>query len=87
MIKVRKDRVKFKGSIPELMSELSMLCRNLRKAIAEETTDEIAKDFVMDAVKLGLKTDEELQKEADKICKNLEAFLKNCFEKEGEENE
>lgn len=87
MIKVRKDNVRFKGSIPELCSELGMLCRNLRKAIAEETTDEIAKDFVLRAVKLGLKTDEELKKEADEICRNLENFLEKFLDKEGEANE
>ena len=73
MIKIKKDRVKFKGSIPELCAEITVLCVNLRKTISEELSEEYAKDLILKAVNLGLKTEEEIKKELlDKLGELIE---------------
>ena len=80
MIKVKKDKVKFEGKATDLCAELSMLCRNLKEAFAVNLPEHIAKELVMSAAELGLKSDEELNNAAQDIIKRL-------FNEEGENNE
>lgn len=80
MIKVKKDRVRFKGSIAEICAEVTILCMNLRKSFSEELPEEIVKELIIKAVNLGLKTEEEINKEISEKLANL------CGE-EGENNE
>ena len=80
MIKSKKGKVILKGKATELCAELSMICRNLKKVFAEELPEHIAKELVMSAAEIGLKSEEELHNAVQDIIKRL-------FNEEGENNE
>ena len=77
MIKVKKGKVMFKGSATEILSELSVLCRDLKEALAVNLQEHIAKELVMSAAEIGLKSDEELHDAVQDI-------IKKFINKEGE---
>ena len=79
MIKVKKDKVKFEGKAIDLCAELSMICRNLKEVFAENLPEHIAKELVMSAAEIGLKSEEELHDAVQDIIKRLN--------EEGENNE
>lgn len=68
MIKVNKGNVQISGNVLQISDEFSMLVHLLLKMKMESgIPEEIAKDMLRHAFETGLKSEEEIKKEADKI--------------------
>ena len=68
MIKVNKGSVEISGNGLQIMGEFSTLVHLLLEMKVESgTPEEIAKDMLRHAFETGLKSEEEIKKEADKI--------------------
>mgnify|MGYP005791693735 CR=1 FL=1 len=68
MIKINKGNVQISGNGLQISSEFSMLVRSLLKMKMESgTPEEIAKDMIRHDFETGLKSEEEIHKEAEAI--------------------
>ena len=68
MIKVNKGNVQISGNGLQISDEFSMLVHSLLKMKMESgTPEEIAKDMLRHAFETGLKSEEEIHEEAEKI--------------------
>lgn len=68
MIKINKGNVQISGNGLQISSEFSMLVRSLLKMKMESgTPEEIAKDMLRHDFETGLKSEEEIHKEAEEI--------------------
>lgn len=61
-----------RGNIPTICTDLSMLIRGINEIISENLCEEAAHEMIMRSVELGLKSDNEIQKE---ILKRLKGEL------------
>ena len=68
----KKGEITFKGNVPDLMTDLSMIARATREFFMERgmSKDE-AEEGIKHAVELGFWTEEELAKENNKLVKEL----------------
>ena len=73
MIKCNKKReITFKGNVPDLMTDLSMIAIKMRELFMEKgmSKDE-AEEGIKYAVEVGFWTEEELVEEKNKLIKEL----------------
>lgn len=68
----KKGEITFKGNVPDIMTDLSMIARTTREFFMERgmLKDE-AEEEIKHAVELGFWTEEELAKENNKLVKEL----------------
>lgn len=65
MIQVNKNHITITGEVPTILTELTILIKNIN-----ENIEEIDKEDIKKAVKDGFKTNEEIIKETKRIIKN-----------------
>lgn len=84
MIRVENGRMEARGSVPELCSDLSTVVSGLNDLIAEGIGTEGSHEMIMKAVELGLKSEDEIRAEAQKVIDDfmdsLKAKLTKMFE-------
>lgn len=66
MLKVDFERTEIKGSEPHILTEFTMLARNLRELLAEDESTECADMKIAKAIELSKKTEDELDEEISK---------------------
>ena len=66
MLKVDFGRTEIKGSEPHILTEFTMLARNLRELLAEDESTECADMKIAKAIELSKKTEDELDEEISK---------------------
>ena len=80
MIKFEDGTIELKGTIPSLMTETTMILREIKEAaIKDGLSEEGAKDFIRESIESAFMTKEQLKEE---VAKN---FLKLVFGKLGDE--
>ena len=77
MIFTNKGNINIDGSVEEILADFSVICKNLKKS------DKVGKEKLDYAYNLGLKSDEELDKEKQKISEEVnklfEDLIKDLF--------
>jgi hypothetical protein len=68
----KKGEITFKGNVPDLMTDLSMISRKMRELFMEKgmSKDE-AEEGIKHAVEVGFWTEEELTEESNKLVEEL----------------
>lgn len=68
----KKGEITFKGNVPDIMSDLSIIARAMRELFMKKgmSKDEAEKG-IKHAVEIGFWTEEELTKEKNKLVKEL----------------
>ena len=66
MLKVDFGRTEIKGSETHILTEFTMLARNLRELLAEDESTECADMKIAKAIELSKKTEDELDEEISK---------------------
>lgn len=68
----KKGEITFKGNVPDLMTDLSVIARKMRELFMEKgmPKDE-AEEGIKHAVEVGFWTEEEITKENNKLVKEL----------------
>ena len=66
MLKVDFERTEIKGSEPHILTEFTMLARNLREFLAEDESTECTDMKIAKAIELSKKTEDELDEEISK---------------------
>lgn len=80
MIKFEDGTIEIKGTVPLLMTETTMILREIKEAaIKDGLSEEDAKDFIRESIESAFMTKEQLKEE---VAKN---FLKSVFGKLGDE--
>lgn len=80
MIKFEDGTIELKGTVPSLMTETTMILREIKEAaIKDGLSEEYATDFLIKSVETAFMTKEQLKEE---VAKN---FLKLVFGKLGDE--
>ena len=80
MIKFEDGTIELKGTVPSLMTETTMILREIKEAaIKDGLSEEDAKDFIRESIASAFMTKEQLKEE---VAKN---FLKLVFGKLGDE--
>ena len=72
MLSLNNGVMEIRGNIPTICTNLSMLIRRINEIISEDLCEEAAHEMIMCSVELGLKSDNEIQKE---ILKRLKGEL------------
>ena len=72
MLSLNNGVVEIRGNIPMICADLSMLIREINKLLSENLCEEVTHEMIMHSVELGLKSDNEIQKE---ILKRLKGEL------------
>lgn len=72
MLSFNNGVMEIRGNIPTICTDLSMLIREINKLLSENLCEEAAHEMIMHSVELGLKSDNEIQKE---ILKRLKGEL------------
>lgn len=72
MLSFNNGAMKIRGNIPTICTDLSLLIREINKLLSENLCEEAAHEIIMHSVELGLKSDNEIQKE---ILKRLKGEL------------
>lgn len=72
MLSLNNGVMEIRGNIPTICTDLSMLIRRINEIISENLCEEAAHEMIMRSVELGLKSDNEIQKE---ILKRLKGEL------------
>lgn len=72
MLSLNNGVMEIRGNIPTICTDLSMLIREINKLLSENLCEEAAHEMIMHLVELGLKSDNEIQKE---ILKRLKGEL------------
>lgn len=72
MIRVNKGRVKIKGDMPMLLSELTCLCYALKESILEDgKSEEKAKKCIQECLDMAFMSEEELDERVRKAMVNM----------------
>nr|DAO07765.1 MAG TPA: hypothetical protein [Caudoviricetes sp.] len=68
----KKGEITFKGNVPDLMTDLSVIARKMRELFMEKgmPKDE-AEEGIKHAVEVGFWTEEELTEESNKLVEEL----------------
>ena len=72
MLSLNNGVMEIRGNIPTICTDLSMLIREINNLLSENLCEEVAHEMIMQSVELGLKSDNEIQKE---ILKRLKGEL------------
>lgn len=80
MIKFEDGTIELKGTVPSLMTETTMILREIKEAaIKDGLSEEDAKDFIRESIESAFMTKEQLK---EKVAKN---FMKLLFGVLGDE--
>lgn len=85
MLKVDFGRTEIKGSEPHILTEFTMLARNLREILAEDEGAEYADMQIAKAIELSKKTEDELDEEISKSISMLGKMIASVYSKEKSE--
>lgn len=72
MLSLNNGVREIRGNIPTICTDLAMIIRGINEIISENLCEEAAHEMIMRSVELGLKSDNEIQKE---ILKRLKGEL------------
>ena len=73
MIKIEDGTIELKGTVPSLMTETTMILREIKEAaIKDGLSEEDAKDFIRESIESSFMTKEQLKEE---VAKNFMALL------------
>lgn len=75
MLKVDFGRTEIKGSDPHILTEFTMLAKNLRELLAEDGSTEYADMKIAKAIELSKKTSDEIDEEVLKSINELGKML------------
>lgn len=75
MLKVDFERTEIKGSEPRILTEFTMLARNLREFLAQDESTEYADARIARAIELSKKTSDEIDEEVLKSINELGKML------------
>lgn len=68
----KKGEITFKGNVPDLMTDLSMISRKMRELFMEKgMSKDKAEEGIKHAVEVGFWTEEELTVESNKLVEEL----------------
>lgn len=73
MIETKAGEITLKGSKAELIADLAVVVRGIKEAIMEDDkeTEESVKQYIDEAVKVGLMNEEEFNKKIKEVVKTL----------------
>lgn len=77
MLKVDFGRTEIKGSEPHILTEFTMLAKNLRELLAEDGSTEYADMKIAKAIELSKKTEDELDEEISKSISILGRMIES----------
>ena len=77
MLKVDFGRTEIKGSKTHILTEFTMLARNLRELLAEDESTECADMKIAKAIELSKKTEDELDEEISKSISILRRMMES----------
>lgn len=79
----KKGEISFKGNVPDLMTDLSMIARKMRELFMEKgmSKDE-AEEGIKHAVEVGFWTEEKLTEESNKLVKELANLISRGLKNE-----
>ncbi len=81
MLKVDYEKIEIKGTETRILTEFTMLARNLRKLLAKDQSTEYADAKIARAIELSKKTSDEIDEEILKSINELRKMLaKVCSE-------
>lgn len=67
MIKIEDGTIELKGTVPSLMTDTTMILREIKEAaIKDGLSEEDAKDFIRKSIEVAFMTEEQLKEEATK---------------------
>lgn len=87
MLKVDFERTEIKGSEPHILTEFTMLARNLRKFLAMDQSTEYADARIARAIELSKKTSDEIDEEVLKSINELGKMLARVCSEEKSKKE
>lgn len=91
MLKVDFERTEIKGSEPHILTEFTILARNLREFLAQDESTEYADARIARAIELSKKTsdeiDEEVLKSINELGKMLASLSRRKAKKESDDKE
>lgn len=91
MLKVDFERTEIKGSEPHILTEFTILTRNLREFLAQDESTEYADARIARAIELSKKTsdeiDEEVLKSINELGKMLASLSRRKAKKESDDKE
>lgn len=84
MIRAKEGEIELNGTLNTLLSEYSVITKELRESITEIDSEEAAQELLKRAYDLGFMTDEEIDKEIELAKERFEKseagkVLKNLF--------
>lgn len=83
MVVVEKNKVQLEGTLPELLTDLTLVAKQIRKIAVKEFDEKVADELVQNAVDMAKITPEELEnKSKEAIFKLIEHLMGR-----GEKNE
>lgn len=82
MLKVDFERTEIKGSEPHILTEFTMLARNLRELLAQDESTEYADARIARAIELSKKTSDEIDEEVLKSINELGKMLARACSEE-----
>lgn len=72
MITVDKDNVHVEGSIPVLLTEITMVCKSLREVIIEDgKSEDVAKEQLQMSLDMAFMSKEEIDREVIKAMAKM----------------
>lgn len=71
MIKAKDGAVSVEGTVSELVADLAVVVRAVKETLMEEEKEELVKEQIDYAVKLGLMNDGEFEEEVKKKTKKV----------------
>ena len=77
MLKVDFGRTEIKGSEPHILTEFTMLAKNLRELLAGDESTEYANMKIAKAIELSKKTEDELDEEISKSISILGRMMES----------
>ena len=87
MLKVDFERTEIKGSEPRILTEFTMLARNLREFLAQDKSTEYADARIARAIELSKKTSDEIDEEVLKSINELGKMLARVCSEEKSKKE
>lgn len=87
MLKVDFERTEIKGSEPHILTEFTILARNLRKLLAKDQSTEHADAKIARAIELSKKTSDEIDEEVLKSTNELGKMLARVYSEEKSKKE
>ena len=77
MLKVNDTKVEIKGIFPDIMTELTILVRNIYQTLSKNEKPEFVKESLQKSFDLALMSDDEIHNE---VKKKLKEVMKTMFD-------